>query len=353
MGKTKSIVIRFISIMYRLLDSIQYGTRSIVFGTGLLYFIAVNFKVSNDILEDFYPFTFSNIMLAIVTFSVPIGFLMIIGECQKIIFKWLRIAICLLILSAAGQERFPLLIIGVCVLTPISIKLLDIIGNYLDYSFANETRLILISPIGKATMKMNSTQSSSIPIARKTAIQTDLRRTAVHEAGHALVAYLLGYDVMQIEINHLRGHVQHGRFEYEYGNEIMICYAGIYAERLFFKNKQYLNRGSEEDIKTATRLIYQYNNILGGKHLLNTQVLSRIKRGFVDKTWDDCVSMAHTLQNRTDSLLRANEQLLIELSDYIYQKKKVSAEEWKFFIDKAILTRSLGKESGVTLDADV
>lgn len=167
---------------------------------------------------------------------------------------------------------------------------------------------------------MANSKGSISDIRKKITRTHDLISTSYHEAGHAIYSLLCGMRVpyVCVFINKKNKRVQ-GLCHYELpdldklqdpqviytlvNNEIGIKYAGLTAEKYFFKIicgsdkfPKFLKDGSSDDTLEAARLIRKYNVVSPGKKRYDfkkkkiNQVLHELQY-----YWDDVTSLAHLL----------------------------------------------------------
>src|SRR5262245_23920603 len=83
----------------------------------------------------------------------------------------------------------------------------------------------------------------------------DLRHTAYHEAGHAVIAFRLGYEMEKVTIKPSRGSL--GRYFCKdrplAPDDIRIAFAGALAEALVNPNDEVIQLGASSDWRNARR----------------------------------------------------------------------------------------------------
>lgn len=161
------------------------------------------------------------------------------------------------------------------------------------------------------------------------------RLVCYHEAGHAVMCYLLGVPIIRICVkpstSGVGGFVAHNENEEEYLmtknsliNNIKILYGGRVSEAIKFGN-DCITIGASNDIEKATDLIKQYSMLLGFSDKGAVINWESISRNLIDQSViDDIVSISNDLYESTVNLLKENYNLVeilvkqLMITDTIY-----------------------------------
>lgn len=165
----------------------------------------------------------------------------------------------------------------------------------------------------------------------------DLEKTAAHEAGHALVAVLLGREVTRVSILS-RGQAlgvtfpieKHEIFSYNFKSdilgEVMIFLGGLAAEVLKYGEG---TPGVSNDLLVANKLVSDMVNLygmsIGELHGVTSQ---NVSSETVKMKFDmEVVSLMKKCMNDTMTLLRNNKEKLDELTKALLEKETLMGDE--------------------------
>ena len=164
-----------------------------------------------------------------------------------------------------------------------------------------------------------------------------LRKTAVHEVGHALVRYKLfnSPEIVKITINSegtgVLGYVQLKQNYSEYTstkqsilNNIMVCLAGMVSEEVFLGE---FSNGNSSDLEKAT----QY-----AKDMIVKYGMSSLGYGQIDnESGEIAVLVQKEINNilkesfdNTKKLIEENKDKMEKIVDYLYDKKEIDEEQF-------------------------
>ncbi|HWZ23099.1 MAG TPA: hypothetical protein VNW06_10625 [Cytophagaceae bacterium] len=164
------------------------------------------------------------------------------------------------------------------------------------------------------TVKVNKASGNVIKLSKN----HELITTSFHEAGHALCGLLFYMEIPSVVVKtskvHVSGYTHYNMINdlnikdldiwaYLLFSEIYISYAGLAAEKIFYKDisgsdkfPMVLKDGSSPDILDASKIIKKFNLASPGKkrNALKKKLFNKITRILKDN-WDDLKLIAHTL----------------------------------------------------------
>lgn len=169
----------------------------------------------------------------------------------------------------------------------------------------------------------------------------ELKKTALHEAAHALVAIKCGYDVPRISILSRSNALgiackidKHEVFSDNSGvdllNNVKIMLAGFCAEKIVYKT---VTPGVSDDLKKADELIYYMVHSCGmsenrlsamtSRFIRSQEVLAEFDKSMM-KLKQNCLS-------QTEILLKNNLETLFKLRDLLLEKETLRLEDLSAF----------------------
>ena len=184
--------------------------------------------------------------------------------------------------------------------------------------------IVSLADIDVAAMK----QRSMGGVATKHASKEDIRVSAVHEAGHAIVSSLLGRQVSKISIMPYSSGVggmtvrntddiEDVRIasKTELINEIKVLLAGRAAEKVLIGDTSV---GCSNDIERATMIAYKmiYNFAMSGDYLINPDALKQTNVAIIDSN--------ETLKKVNDLVVEYNEAVEKMLSENIDELRRLA-----------------------------
>lgn len=168
--------------------------------------------------------------------------------------------------------------------------------------------------------------------------KSDKAIVAIHEAGHALMAYLCKKPIARATISGntsgVGGFVLHSDKDSvfsnknDFGNDIMIAYAGRAAEEIVL-GPDYITIGASSDIASATNLIKDYVEKYGFNRdsgLLNISVLQDSGVLMPDVVYNHMVELSNNFYDKTKSEIKENRHLLEILSMALVSEESISGE---------------------------
>ena len=179
----------------------------------------------------------------------------------------------------------------------------------------------------------------------------NLKISAWHEAGHALVGVLFGQELTKVSVIPSTSGTggatflvpkQNGPFsKRELENQIKVFYAGRCAELLLTGDKDLVTTGAVNDIEKATGLIRQIICEFGmDQGLLNYDVLGVD----TEEILQDAHRISAELEARTQELLEKNYDALKELAEELEQKETLTEKEVSAILKKHGAEAETGKQ---------
>lgn len=173
--------------------------------------------------------------------------------------------------------------------------------------------------------------------SKKKAHERDREIIAYHEAGHAVMNYLLGLPIARASIQSTISGVGGVVFREEldtqfmtkndYENTILVCYAGRASEQIKYSD---ITTGASNDITQATNMMMQYIEHLGFDNnfgLLDMSVLGQNHILNSDSVTEKLSKMSNDLYEKTLELLKANYDKVEILAQALLEAEQLSGEE--------------------------
>lgn len=171
----------------------------------------------------------------------------------------------------------------------------------------------------------------------------DLNIVAYHEAGHAVVSYLLDMEIARATIiqttSGIGGAVIHQesdnllKTKEDYENRVKVCYGGRASEEIKFNQ---ITTGASSDITQATRVLDEYINRLGFDKefgLIDMSVLNEDKVTVEDKSIETIKGYSVKLYKETSELLKNNYNLVELIAKELLDKETISGVAIKELLD--------------------
>lgn len=171
----------------------------------------------------------------------------------------------------------------------------------------------------------------------------DLKIVAYHEAGHAVVSYLLDMEIARATIiqttSGIGGAVIHQesdnllKTKEDYENRVKVCYGGRASEEIKFSQ---ITTGASSDITQATRVLDEYINRLGFDKefgLIDMSVLNEDKVTVEDKSVETIKGYSVKLYKDTVELLKNNYNLVELIAKELLDKETISGVTIKEILD--------------------
>lgn len=171
----------------------------------------------------------------------------------------------------------------------------------------------------------------------------DLNIVAYHEAGHAVVSYLLDMEIARATIiqttSGIGGAVIHQesdnllKTKEDYENRVKVCYGGRASEEIKFNQ---ITTGASSDITQATRVLDEYINKLGFDKefgLIDMSVLNEDKVTVEDKSIETIKGYSVKLYKDTVELLKNNYNLVELIAKELLDKETISGVAIKELLD--------------------
>lgn len=171
----------------------------------------------------------------------------------------------------------------------------------------------------------------------------DLKIVAYHEAGHAVVSYLLDMEIARATIiqttSGIGGAVIHQesdnllKTKEDYENRVKVYYGGRASEEIKFNQ---ITTGASSDITQATRVLDEYINRLGFDKefgLIDMSVLNEDKVTVEDKSIETIKGYSVKLYKDTVELLKNNYNLVELIAKELLDKETISGVTIKEILD--------------------
>jgi len=174
--------------------------------------------------------------------------------------------------------------------------------------------------------------------SRKKRTKKEIETIAWHEAGHAVVAKLLGKSVPKVTIipsTTGAGGVtfitpeKMGLFtKEEIIEDIKICYAGRVAEYLLHKDENKITTGASSDIQKASKQIKRMISLYGMSDmgLLNLNEFNDSNSN-KDIVLEEAQKISSTIYDKTKELLTAHIDILKKVANRLMEKEKITEDE--------------------------
>lgn len=173
--------------------------------------------------------------------------------------------------------------------------------------------------------------------------EPDREVVATHEAGHAVMALLLGQKVSRASIRSTTSGVGGAVFhedtdsqfvtKKEMEDRVMVCYAGRIAEDIAFSS---VTTGASNDIEQATATLYNYVCQYGMSDsigLLNTDKLTHIGVDCSKVTMQVLRELSDRVYKAAHTLLENNFSMVNKLADKLLEVEVMSGDEIKEFLE--------------------
>lgn len=173
----------------------------------------------------------------------------------------------------------------------------------------------------------------------------DIKLTAYHEAGHALVSKLVTKRPITkvtilsttsgaggVTIRNLEDTMCHSK---EYlKNEVMVCYGGRVGEMILYQNEEKLTTGASQDIKQATSIIKQYITTYGMSNqlgMLNIDYFLHSNQASVvsenKETLQVAIELSKELYQKTEELLYEHKEQLVAIAELLLAKETITDDD--------------------------
>lgn len=174
----------------------------------------------------------------------------------------------------------------------------------------------------------------------------DKKIVAIHESGHALMAYLCRKDIARTTIcgntSGVGGYVLHITNEEtafltknDFINNIKIAYAGRAAEEILL-GKDNITTGARSDISAATNYLQMFVETYGFSEtdgLLDISVLASGGMISTEKTYERMVELSKALYAETKNILQNHLNSLTSLANVLFDEETLSGERIKNMLD--------------------
>ncbi len=166
------------------------------------------------------------------------------------------------------------------------------------------------------------------PITNRAISDYNKKISAIHEAGHAVMVYLLGIDTYNVQVSHLHPKivtVLKDGVAKDVENMILIKYSGAIAEELFDGNIHLgCMGGHNSDFVSATELIKAYiimtdSNV--SKSLLNEELCEQI------------ILLSNKFYEKAKSILIENRNMIEVIADELMKRHSLSENDIALILD--------------------
>lgn len=201
---------------------------------------------------------------------------------------------------------------------------------------------INLKDIDEAVMKLHTKG-----VKEEHSSERDTEITAIHEAGHALVAVLQGLKIAKVSIAPYSGGVggitmrdldiefdQKMKLKSDMENDIRIFLAGMLAEDNKYGEH---SQGCSQDISEATKIIYSMVTAYGqGDILLNENTLMELGIHHIleSSVVKQCNDMLDVYRKETADMLENNKDALYEIAELLEKETTIFGKDVYAIIDK-------------------
>ena len=180
----------------------------------------------------------------------------------------------------------------------------------------------------------------------RTLLLKELTRVAHHEAGHALIAYLLKKAVKPLKISIIpRGEFALGfsqdkphdyklRRQCDILNKVAVLYAGRAAEKIIYND---YSTGAADDIEKATSLLSSYIKNWGMSGIygpINPDFIKDGIKNLDDKSFILIQNMAMDISSVVNNIVRANRKYIIKLAELLLKKETIYYRDLENIVPK-------------------
>ena len=191
--------------------------------------------------------------------------------------------------------------------------------------------VIKLSDVDEAVMKLHTGG-----VKGEHSSERDTEIVAYHEAAHTIVSLALGISVSKVSIipyssgaggMTVKDMDKYGdrqlMFKSELENEVCVLLAGRAGEKLHYAN---VTPGCSNDLEVATKLVYSMITQWGfGDELVNESILTEVVPNYIMRNdiANECNDMLIELSNKTDKILKENEELFNKLAKMLLENKTI------------------------------
>lgn len=225
--------------------------------------------------------------------------------------------------------------------TPVSLilgKLIEFKNHPIFVSFKNDHLSFEV---------VDKTFTQKVELIKKSAAHSKEwnRQIAIHEAGHALIYYLVNKEsplkvVVETSTQGSAGYIKKKQREFSNKqnmlDDLMVSFGGYFAEQVIY-GENFICSGSYSDLKKASFQLSQMVNSLGmGKKITPHRLGSQFETPFLrtlEKEKDKEIQDIFEAQAiATEKLLKENKSTLEKLATWLQEKKRVTQQQMDAFM---------------------
>lgn len=210
----------------------------------------------------------------------------------------------------------------------------NILNEAAIYAVNHDRTCISVADIDEAIARiMLGLEKKGIKIT-----QRDKKLAAVHEAGHAVISAILRPDVKILGISIVNrgnagGYNLYSKNEERYMrksdiiNNICVSYGGRVAEEIELNE---ISSGATDDMKKASEMAYKMVTefaMCDGKFLVKISDDEDFNNKLTGQRMEEAEKICRDAYEETKNVIGRNRELLIALSDRLYEKEYLSREE--------------------------
>jgi ATP-dependent Zn protease len=182
----------------------------------------------------------------------------------------------------------------------------------------------------------------------RTMTKEERERVSHHEAGHALMGYLLKDCTHPIKVSIVpRGEAALGFSQQKNENKklfkentilsrIAILLGGRTAEKIIYNN---VSTGAADDIEKASSLIYNYTCSWGmNKHIgpLNPEVMGAVGRNLSEESFEECKQIMAEIEDYVLKTLKKHKKYIKSIAELLLKEETINYKQIKELVPEKL-----------------